>query len=60
MANYQNHVVDPTYFYDAIEQFRFTFDWYVETERQVDDYGRLTYGFTKWKSMVLFNHKVLD
>lgn len=47
MANYQNHVVDPTYFYDAIEQFRFTFDWFVETERQVDEYGRLTYGYTK-------------
>lgn len=47
MANYQNHVVDPTYFYDAIAQFRFTYDWYVETERTVDEYGRLSYGFVK-------------
>ena len=47
MANYQNHVVDPTYFYDAIEQFRFTFDWFVETDKQIDEYGRLTHGFTK-------------
>lgn len=43
---YQNHVIDPTFFYDAIEQFKFTYDWIIETEKGLDDYGRLTHGFT--------------
>lgn len=43
---YQNHVIDPTFFYDAIEQFKFTYDWIIETEKKLDDYGRLTYGYT--------------
>ena len=40
---YQNHVVDPTFFYDAIEQFAFDYDWIVQSDRNIDDYGRLTF-----------------
>lgn len=40
MANYQNHVVDPTYFYDAIEQFAFDFDIYVKIGEELDELGR--------------------
>lgn len=43
---YQNHVVDPTFFYDAIEQFNFTFDWFIETTSGLDEYGRKTSSFT--------------
>ena len=40
MANYQNHVIDPTYFYDAIEEFAFDYDIYVVTnDNDIDDYG---------------------
>lgn len=47
MANYQNHVVDPTFFYDAIEQFAFDYDAYIVDSIEPDDYGRLTYHFSK-------------
>lgn len=40
MANYQNHLVDPTFFYDAINFFAFDYDWYVSTGETIDDYGR--------------------
>lgn len=43
---YQNHVVDPTFFYDAIEQFAFDYDWIVQSDRNIDDYGRLTFEYT--------------
>lgn len=43
---YQNHVVDPTFFYDAIEQFAFNYDWIVQSDRSIDDYGRLTFEYT--------------
>ena len=45
MSNYQNHVIDPTYFYDAIEEFSFDYDLYVNTGKTVDNMGRrvLTY-----------------
>lgn len=43
---YQNHVIDPTFFYDAIEQFNFTYDWIIETERRLDEVGRLVYNYT--------------
>lgn len=36
----QNHVIDPTYFYDAIEEFAFDYKLYVNTDKGVDDYGR--------------------
>lgn len=47
MANYQNHVVDPTFFYDAIEQFAFDYDAYIVNSVEPDEYGRLTYSFSK-------------
>lgn len=43
---YQNHVVDPTFFYDAIEQFAFNYDWIGQSDRNIDDYGRLTFEYT--------------
>lgn len=39
MANYQNHLVDPTFFYDAIEEFAFDYDIYVVVGKEIDDYG---------------------
>lgn len=39
---YQNHVIDPTYFYDAIEEFSFNFVLYVCTETGIDERGRTT------------------
>lgn len=36
---YQNHSIDPTYFYDAIEEFAFDYKIYVITDNDVDDYG---------------------
>lgn len=43
----QNHVIDPTYFYDAIEQFAFNYDWYVVSDSVVDEYGRRINKFDK-------------
>lgn len=45
MTVYQNHVIDPTYFYDAIEEFSFNYDIYVNTGKTVNDLGKrvLTY-----------------
>ena len=39
MANYQNHLIDPSYFYDAIEEFAFDYDLYVVVEQNIDEYG---------------------
>lgn len=43
----QNHIIDPTYFYDAIEQFAFNFDWYVVNASTIDDLGRRINSFDK-------------
>ena len=43
----QNHVIDPTYFYDAILEFAFDYDWYVVTGYDVDDLGRRVAKFDK-------------
>lgn len=45
MANYQNHVIDPTFFYDAIEEFSFDFDIYVVTSRTYDQSGNEKYTY---------------
>lgn len=42
-----NHIIDPTYFYDAIEEFSFNYDWYVITNKGIDEWGRETTEFTK-------------
>lgn len=48
MSNYQNHVIDPTYFYDAIEEFSFDYDIYVVNDySQIDEYGIRHESFTK-------------
>lgn len=36
----QNHVIDPTYFYDAIEWFAFNYDWYAVAKVELDDLGK--------------------
>lgn len=42
---YQNHLVDPTYFYDAIEEFSFNFTIYTVTNTTIDDYGNVKYTY---------------
>ena len=44
---YQNHVIDPTFFYDAIEEFAFNYDWYVVGKNGVDAYGNTTNTYTQ-------------
>lgn len=44
---YQNHVVDPNYFNDAIEEFAFDFDWYVKSGQTVDSLGKIVNKFDK-------------
>lgn len=44
---YQNHVIDPTYFYDAVEEFAFNFDWYPVKEIDTDSKGKLIYRYGK-------------
>ena len=46
---YQNHVIDPTFFYDAIEEFSFNYNLYVNTSKSVDDYGKRVLGYTLTK-----------
>lgn len=43
----QNHVIDPTYFYDAILEFAFDYDWYVVKKYDTDDLGRRVARFDK-------------
>lgn len=42
-----NHVIDPTFFYDAIEEFSFDYVIYVLTQKGLDEYGKETYSYTK-------------
>ena len=42
---YQNHVIDPTYFYDCIEEFSFNFTIYTVTNKTIDDYGNVKYTY---------------
>ncbi len=44
---YQNHLVDPTFFDDAIMEFTFIYDWYVEIDKSTDSHFRLTHTFNK-------------
>lgn len=36
----QNHVIDPTFFFDAILEFAFDYDWYPVKEVKLDDMKR--------------------
>lgn len=47
MANYKNHLIDPSYFYDAIEEFAFDYDIYVKTGETQDEYFRTKMTFEK-------------
>lgn len=47
MANYKNHLIDPSYFYDAIEEFAFDYDIYVKTGEVQDEYFREKMTFEK-------------
>lgn len=40
MSLFQNHVIDPTYFYDAIEEFSFNYNLYVNVDKTVNEYGK--------------------
>lgn len=42
---YQNHVIDPTFFYDAVEEFAFNFDWYPEIGIETDSKGKIKYHY---------------
>ena len=42
---YQNHVIDPTYFYDCIEEFSFNFTIYTVTNKTIDDHGNVKYTY---------------
>ena len=44
---YQNHVVDPTFFYDAIEEFAFNFEWYPINGTEIDPMGHRRYKYDK-------------
>lgn len=37
---YQNHVIDPTYFFDVIEEFSFDYIIFVATKKELDSRGR--------------------
>lgn len=47
MAHYKNHLIDPHYFYDAIEEFAFDYDIYVQTSETTDEYFKKKYSYEK-------------
>ena len=47
MSIFQNHVIDPTYFYDAIEEFAFNYTLYVNTGKNIDEYGKTVLLYSK-------------
>lgn len=42
----QNHVIDPTYFYDAIEEFSFNYTLYVVTGKTINAAGKTVTTYT--------------
>lgn len=44
---YQNHVIDPTFFYDAIEEFSFNYDIYVIVKKGLNEAGKTVITFDK-------------
>lgn len=46
----QNHVIDPTYFLDAIEEFAFDYDWYPILKTEMDEMKRI---------VTRFDHKII-
>ena len=47
MSIFQNHVIDPTYFYDAIEEFSFNYTLYVNSGKNIDEYGKTVLLYSK-------------
>lgn len=47
----QNHVIDPTYFFDAILEFAFDYDWYVMTGYDTDAMKR---------RIAKFDHQIIN
>ena len=43
----QNHVVDPTYFYDCIEEFSFDYNIYVVEKKEIDASGNVKRTYSK-------------
>ena len=43
----QNHVIDPTWFYEAVEEFAFNYPWFYEGDIAVNDLGEKTTSFVK-------------
>ena len=44
---YQNHVIDPTYFYDAIEEFSFDYVIFIASKKELDARGRRIISYDK-------------
>lgn len=47
MAMYVNHLIDPSFFYEAIEEFAFDYDAYIETGRKMDESHKYIYTYEK-------------
>ena len=47
----QNHVIDPTFFFDAILEFAFDYDWYPIKEKGLDDMKR---------QVVTYDHQTIN
>ena len=43
----QNHVIDPLFFYEALEMFAFNYDWFYESDMEIDDLGMKRVSFVK-------------
>ena len=43
----QNHVIDPKWFWDAIDEFEFGYDWYPQLKSTVNDLGMRVSTFDK-------------
>lgn len=43
----RNHIIDPTYFFDAIEEFSFNYEWFPIIKKELNDYGRYVDKFDK-------------
>lgn len=47
MSYYQNHLVDPLWFEDAVEEFAFDYDWYIRSGVHLNALGMQTSSFEK-------------
>ena len=43
----QNHVIDPTYFYDCVEEFSFDYNIYVVEKKEIDASGNVKRTYSK-------------